>query len=168
MANRQGGKSCGSKPTGMVTVMYFGRRREQYFREADDEYIKRIGGYSKIQLVELTQSKLPQEPAEAHIAAALEREAETLRTALGRLPRGTRTVALRIDGDTVRSDCFAELVNDNVCFIIGGSHGLSESVVTDRSISLGRLTLPHELARVVLLEQIYRGFTIRSGGKYHK
>ena len=153
----------------MISIVYFGRRKERFFREADDEYIKRIGGYSKIQLIELPQSKLTQDtPAPAHIAAALDKEAVALRGVLAKLPKDTRTVALRIDGDVVDSGCFAGLVNDNVCFVIGGSHGLSDSVVTDRSISLGRLTLPHELARVVLLEQIYRGFTIRSGGKYHK
>jgi len=140
----------------MITVIYFGRKKEPYWNDAAAEYVKRIGGYSKINLIELEARREP------------EKEALLLHKAV---PKNALVTALCVEGETLSSESFAErLKYGNICYIVGGAGGLADSVkkTADFRLSLSVMTLPHELAKIVLLEQIYRGFTIINNGRYHK
>lgn len=157
-----------------ITVLCVGKLKEKFFQDAVREYCKRLGGYCKIEIVELSEQRLGDQPSAGEIRAALDREAETL---LRRIPTGARLIALCVEGCGLSSEELAREMEQaalsgraDCCFVIGGSYGLSESVKkqADLRLSMSRMTFPHHLARVMLLEQIYRAFKIRSGEKYHK
>ena len=134
--------------------------KEKYLRDAADEYIKRLRGFCDLKIAEFSPFKLPDKPSESQIAAALDREAEQI---LKRIPAGSRTAALCIEGRAAdEKGC--------ICFIIGSSHGLAEQVkrTADIRLSFSKMTFPHQLFRVLLLEQLYRAYKINSGGAYHK
>ena len=147
--------------------------KEKYLREATDEYIKRLHGFCDLKIAEFSPFKLPDKPSESQIAAALDREAEQI---LKRIPSGSRTAALCIEGKMLSSEELAAEIRaaDNsgtpFTFIIGSSHGLAEQVKrsADIRLSFSKMTFPHQLFRVLLLEQLYRAYKINSGGAYHK
>lgn len=147
--------------------------KEKYLREAADEYIKRLRGFCDLKIAEFSPFKLPDKPNESQIAAALDREAEQI---LKRIPAGSRTVALCIEGKMLSSEELAGEIRaaDNsgtpFTFIMGSSHGLAEQVKrsADIRLSFSKMTFPHQLFRVLLLEQLYRAYKINSGGAYHK
>lgn len=157
-----------------VKIICIGKLKEDYLRMACAEYEKRLGAFCKLNIIELTPARLPEEPNPAQINAALEDEAERI---LAKLAPGDAVFPMCIEGKTMSSERFSEELEKcgisgqgSISFIIGGSHGLSEKVKSKARIrlSMSPMTFPHQLARVMLLEQIYRGFMILSGGKYHK
>ena len=156
-----------------VTVIALGKLKENYLRDAVGEYTKRLSRYCALNILELEPIKLSDNPSESQIDAALEREAEII---LKKIPQGSFTCALCVEGKEFSSEQLAKKVSTlsamgkNITFIIGSSYGLSESVkkACDLRLSVSQMTFPHQLARVMLLEQIYRAFKIMSGGTYHK
>ena len=157
-----------------VNIICVGRLKEEYLRGACAEYSKRLGAFCKLKITELNPSKLPENPNEAQIASALKEEGNNILKAVS----GKDAVyALCIEGKEISSEKFSlELEKaaisgaGTVDFIIDGSHGLSPEVKqrADMRLSMSPMTCPHQLARVMLLEQIYRAFMISNGGKYHK
>ncbi len=157
-----------------VTVVCLGKLKEKYLRDACDEYIKRLGAFCRCEIAELTPVRLPDNPSPAQIQAALAQEAAQIKS---RIPKGAAVFALCIEGKTVSSEAFSELLEQaavqggsDVVFLIGSSYGLNEELkkAAHYRLSMSPMTFPHQLARVMLLEQIYRAFQISSGGKYHK
>lgn len=153
-----------------IKLICVGKLRDAHYRMAAGEYEKRLGGLCKFELLEIPESRLPENPAQALIDAALEKEGAQM------LQKGKGIcVPLCIEGRQMDSEGMAGLLNaamDNpgsVSFFIGSSFGLSPEVKQrGTGISMSKMTFPHTLARVMLLEQIYRGLQIRAGSKYHK
>ena len=157
-----------------VYLICVGKLKEKFYRDACAEYQKRLGGYCKLTLIELPEERLPAAPSGAQTAAALEKEAAAVRS---KLPPGASVVALCIEGDLCSSEDLSALLagwaqtgQKHLVFLIGGSYGLHPSLkaLAWRRLSMSPLTFPHHLARVMLLEQIYRGFKIGEGSGYHK
>lgn len=152
-----------------ITVIAVGRLKERHWREAADEYLKRLGPYAKVVMAEV-----PDRDVSADEARALETEAAGV---LKAIPEGATVAALEIGGVARSSEDFAAWLEalgvagrSHVVFVLGGAAGLHPDVLAraDERISLGPLTLPHQMARVVLLEQIYRAFRITRGEPYHR
>lgn len=157
-----------------LTLICTGKLKEDYLRSACAEYAKRLQGFCSFRPEELEAEKLPEEPSEAEIGAALEKEGKRI---LGKIPRNAYTVALCIEGKQLSSNELAQTLeripNDGfgaAAFIIGSSYGLSDKVkeAAQLKLSMSKMTFPHQLARVMLLEQIYRAYTIINNRKYHK
>ncbi len=157
-----------------VTVLAVGKLKERFYLDACREYAKRLEPYCRLELVELPERRLPENPSPAEIAAGLAREAESIRA---RLPKGAWVCVLTPEGRLCSSEQLAGRLRDlkgagqsAACFILGGSFGLDPSVKAraDFRLSMSPMTFPHHLARVMLLEQLYRAETIQAGGKYHK
>jgi len=157
-----------------IDIITVGKLKEKFFAAACDEYIKRLGRDCELKIIELDEHRLPSAPSEAQISAALEKEAERIREKIR--PR-SRIIAMCIEGRERSSEEMAKLMEEGamlgstgLTFIIGGSFGLSESIKKEAwvKLSMSRMTFPHHLARVMLLEQIYRAFRINSGSDYHK
>lgn len=149
-----------------------GKIKETDFAAAIGEYEKRLGAFCSLETAEIKPEPLPENPSEANIASALAAEAEKIRA---RIPKGAAVYPLCVKGKRLTSEEFSEQlagrINEgkNLCFIIGGSHGLDKSIENAGSgISFSDMTFPHRLFRVMLLEQVYRAFTIIAGKKYHK
>lgn len=155
-----------------VSIIAVGKLKERWLREACEEYTKRLGRYCKLHIVELSESRLPENPSDGEIRRALQNEAEQiLRHIEGEM------FALCIEGKPCTSEAFSEMLIapalsgcSALTFVIGSSHGLAEKIkqVAMHKLSFSPMTFPHQLARVMLLEQIYRGYQIAEGGKYHK
>ena len=157
-----------------VNVICVGRMKEKFYIAAAEEYIKRLGAYCKISVTELPEAKRSQDPSPKETEAALEKEAAAI---LAAVPRGAKVVALCVEGKELSSEALSRTVEDymkggasKLAFVIGGSDGLSPAVkaAADLRLSMSPMTFPHHLARVMVLEQIYRAMTIISGTKYHK
>ena len=157
-----------------VHVICVGKLKEKFYAEAAAEYAKRLGGYCRLQLTELPEEKLPQSPSRAQIDAALEREGAAIR---GKLPAGAAVIALCVEGELLSSEALTERLErwtaggtGTLAFVIGSSYGLHPSVkeAARLRLSMSPMTFPHHLARVMLLEQIYRAFKINEGSGYHK
>jgi 23S rRNA (pseudouridine1915-N3)-methyltransferase len=157
-----------------VTIICEGKLKESYLRDACAEYSKRLSAYCKLNIVELNPHRISENPSENEIASVLEAESKEI---LSKIPNGAKVYAMCIEGKQMSSEKLSKSLSDcavngynNVVFIIGGSHGLSNSVKSraDFRLSMSEMTFPHQLARVMLLEQIYRAYQISTGGKYHK
>ena len=157
-----------------VKIICVGRLKDAFFRDACDEYLKRLKSYCKTEIIEIPASDLPDSPSDAQINAALSKEAELI---LKKITPGSTVVAMCVEGKPFSSEDVAECLaraamrgSGDIIFIIGGSYGLSDSVKqkADVRMSASKMTFPHRLFRVMLLEQIYRGYKINAGGKYHK
>ena len=157
-----------------VTYIYFGQQKDEYFRKAMDEYIKRIGKYAKFTEKVLKPENLPDNPTQNEINLALEKESKNV---LSLLSKSAYKIAMCVEGKTMSSEAFANVfqkaMNDGrseIVFIVGSSHGLSENVkkACDLRLSFSPMTFAHGLFGVMLTEQIYRAFTILGGEKYHK
>ena len=156
-----------------VTLLSLGRLKEKYLRDAADEYIKRLSRFCDLTVTELEPQRLPERPADALISAALELEADAL---LKRIPDNAFTVALCVEGKPMSSEKFADKIRGlsalgkPMVFVIGSSYGLSARVKqrADMRLSVSEMTFPHQLFRIMLLEQLYRAFQINSGSEYHK
>lgn len=157
-----------------VTLIALGKLKEDYLRAACAEYAKRLGAFCRLQIVELEPARLSDNPSQSQIDAALEDEAKRI---TAKIPKGASCISMCIEGKQYSSPEFSGLIQtasveggSNVVFIIGSSFGLSEKIkhMSKHRLSMSKMTFPHQLARVMLLEQIYRAFQIENGGKYHK
>ena len=157
-----------------VKLICVGKMRERFYIDAFSEYNKRLEAYCKFECVEPNEVRLSEKPSQAEINGALEKEAADI---LKQIPVDAFVVAMCVEGKQVPSEEMAELIcqrensgKPKLCFIIGGSYGLSDTVQkrADMKLSMSKMTFPHHLARVMLAEQIYRGFKIKEGSRYHK
>ena len=157
-----------------VSIIALGKLKEKYWRDTVDEYSKRISGYSGFEIIELNPERLPDNPNAAQIETALSNEAAQI---IKKIPKGSKVVTLCIEGKAVDSEFLSEYICNaaltgcsHITFIIGSSFGLHESVkkLSDLRLSFSKMTFPHQLARVMLCEQVYRAFKIGEGSAYHK
>lgn len=158
-----------------VCFLTVGKLKESYWRDAAAEYVKRLGADCRPEIVELPESRLGDSPSEKEIASALSQEAKLMERRLS--AKGAYNIAMCIEGRQLSSAELSEKLNDiavsgysTVNFIIGSSFGISDEVKqrADLKLSMSKLTFPHQLARIMLLEQVYRAFQIGKGTKYHK
>lgn len=157
-----------------VIVICVGKLKEKFYQEAVAEYVKRLSGYCKLEIVELVEQRLPKNPSLGDIQNALEKEGDAIR---GKIPPSSRVVALCVEGRMRSSEELSRMVSGwehgpdkHLVFVIGGSYGLHPSVkaMASSQLSMSPMTFPHHLARVMLLEQIYRAYKIQEGSDYHK
>ena len=157
-----------------VTLICVGKLKEKFYAQATAEYAKRLSRCCKLEIVELPESRLSDSPSPAEISQALTAEAALIEA---KLPKGSALVAMCIEGEELSSPQLAEKMRQfavsgvsNLTFLIGGSVGLSPAIKAqaDFRLSMSPMTFPHHLARVMLLEQIYRAYQINAGTKYHK
>ena len=155
-----------------IRIICIGKLKEKYWTSAAAEYSKRISGYANIEIVELKESKLPSNPSEADENSVLVREGQNI---LGKIKESDHVIAM--EGEHIDSVELAKKIqyafdtkSSTIDFVIGGSLGLSDEVKkrADYGLSFSKLTFPHQMARIMLLEQIYRAFKINSGETYHK
>lgn len=159
-----------STPVRFITV---GNLKESYLREAVAEYKKRLSGMCRVEDIELKECKLPDNPTDADIKAALSTEAKAI---LGAVPSRAYLIALCVEGDKLSSPDLAKKLEkvgnaaSEICFVIGSSYGLSPEVksAAQMRLSVSDLTFPHQLMRVILYEAVYRCYQISKGTKYHK
>lgn len=157
-----------------ITILAVGKLKEKYLKQGIDDYIRHLGPYAKVAVVEVPDEPAPETMSEAEIAAVKRAEGERL---LGKLASDAYAIALAVDGKAMTSEAFAAKLDDlatygksKIAFIIGGSNGLSDEVLrrADFKLSFSSFTFPHQLMRLILLEQIYRAFKINWGEPYHK
>lgn len=157
-----------------VTLLCVGKLKEDYLRAACAEYQKRLGAFCRLSVIEIAESRLSDRPSQAQIDAALIEEGERI---LAKLPANAYPVALCIEGQKMSSEQLAVNIaslaangTSSLAFIIGGSFGLSNEVKSAcrLRLSMSDMTFAHQLARVMLLEQIYRAISINANTKYHK
>jgi 23S rRNA (pseudouridine1915-N3)-methyltransferase len=155
-----------------VTLICVGRIKEKFYADAVNEYLKRLGAYCKTEVIELPET--PRGSAPSEIDSALRSEAAAV---TARIPKGAAVIAMCIEGREISSESLADTIDkyassgvSRLCFLIGGSDGLHEVIKksSDLRLSMSKMTFPHHLARVMLLEQIYRSFKINEGSPYHK
>lgn len=157
-----------------ITLITMGKLKEKFYISAAQEYTKRLSGYCHFTLAELPESRLPENPSPAEIAVGLEKEAETI---LARIPKSSWFCVFTPEGKELSSEKFAEKMKDvklsgksSAIFLIGSSFGMAPKVKerADFRLSMGPMTFPHHLARIMVLEQLYRAEAIQAGSKYHK
>ena len=157
-----------------MALICMGRLKEKYWRDAAAEYEKRLKGYCTFKLIELPEHRLPENPSPAEIQAGLDKEAELI---FSRIPKNSWLCIFTPEGKILSSEEFAGKLKDvknsgksSACFLIGSSFGISQRVKdkADFRLSMGRMTFPHHLARIMVLEQLYRAEAIQAGSKYHK
>ena len=157
-----------------VYLICVGKLKEKFYKDSCAEYIKRLSPYCKLTLMELPEVKLPQKPSLGEISAALEKEGEAIRA---KIPPSSRVVALCVEGRMRSSEELPQMFpvpgrsrDKHMVFVVGGSYGLHPSIKAEANVqlSMSPMTFPHHLARVMLLEQIYRAFKISEGAPYHK
>ena len=156
-----------------ISVIFFGKIKEKFFTDAIKEYAKRMSRFAEFEIIEIPDERIPDNASEKENELIKKREGEKI---LSKLKQQSYVISLCIEGKTLDSNELAQTIKNtclstsHICFIIGGSLGLSDEVKnrSDLRLSFGRMTLPHQLMRVVLSEQIYRAFMINSGATYHK
>lgn len=159
---------------GSLTVLAVGKMKEKFYLSACEEYKKRLSGYGTFELLELPESRLPENPSPAEIRSGLAREAEEIRR---HIPKGAFFCVCTPEGKELSSEELAQTVQrvrtggkSAVCVLIGSSFGIDPALKqeADLKLSFSKMTFPHHLFRVMLLEQLYRAETILAGSKYHK
>ena len=157
-----------------ITLITMGKLKEKFYISAAQEYAKRLGGYCRFTLLELPESRLPENPSPAEIAAGLEKEAEAI---LPRVTKASWFCVFTPEGRELSSENFARKLKEvklsgksSAVFLIGSSFGMAPRVKerADFRLSMGPMTFPHHLARIMVLEQLYRAEAIQAGSKYHK
>ncbi len=157
-----------------ITLIAMGKLKEKFYLSAAAEYEKRMKAYCQFQLIEIPEAYLADDPSPADIAQALEKEADLI---LGKIPKGAWFCTLTPEGKQLSSEeLAAKLANikltgkSSACFLIGSSFGMSPRLkqMADLQLSMSKMTFPHHLARVMVLEQLYRAESIQAGSKYHK
>jgi len=157
-----------------ITLIAIGKLKEKFYINAAEEYAKRLKGYCNFRILELSEIKLPDNPSPAEIFAGLEREAESI---IEKIPKGAWFCVLTPEGKLLSSEELARKLKDvklsgksSACFLIGSSFGIAQRIkdAADMQLSMSPMTFPHHLARVMVLEQIYRAESIQAGSKYHK
>lgn len=157
-----------------VTLICMGKLKEKFYIQAAQEYEKRLGAYCRFRLLELPEYKLPEDPSPAQIMAGLDKEAEQI---ISKIPKGSWLCIWTPEGKMLSSEDLAEQLQDvklsgksSACFVIGSSFGISQKIkdMADCKLSMSKMTFPHHLARIMVLEQLYRTEAIQAGSKYHK
>lgn len=156
-----------------VKLITVGTLKEDYLRAAAAEYEKRLGAFCRFEQVQLKEERVSDSPSQNEIRSVLERESVKI---IEQIPSSAFCVALCVEGKQLSSEELAQRIEDismdksEICFVIGSSYGLSDAVKqrADMRLSVSKLTFPHQLMRVILLEAIYRAFNIQRGTKYHK
>ena len=157
-----------------ITLIAMGKLKEKFYLSAAAEYEKRLKGYCQFKLLELPESRLPETPSPAEIAAGLEKEADLILT---KIPKGAWFCTLTPEGKMLTSEALADKLKDvkltgksSACFLIGSSFGMAQKIKdkADFKLSMSPMTFPHHLARIMVLEQLYRAEAIQAGSKYHK
>lgn len=157
-----------------ITILSVGKLKEKYLKKGIEEYTKRLGAYTKISIVEVPDEKAPENLSEAEMEQVKDKEGERL---LAKIPDNAYVFTLAIQAKERTSESFAKEIEQlmihgksKIIFVIGGSLGLSDNVMkrSNESISFGKMTYPHQLMRLILVEQIYRAFRIMRNEPYHK
>jgi len=156
-----------------VTLITLGTLKEGYWRDAAAEYEKRLSAFCRLKMVQLKEEKLSESPTEGEIRQALEREAVRI---MAEIPPRAYWIAMCVEGKQLTSEELADKLEQiaeshgEVCLIIGSSFGLADSVknACHMKLSVSKLTFPHQMMRVLLLETVYRSFNISRGTRYHK
>lgn len=157
-----------------ITLIAMGKLKEKFYLSAAAEYEKRLKGYCRFQLIELPEYRLPENPSATEIDAGLEKEADMI---FDKIPKGAWLCVFTPEGKLMSSDDLAKKLKDvkisgksSACFLIGSSFGISPRVKqkADFRLSMSPMTFPHHLARIMVLEQLYRAEAIQAGSKYHK
>ena len=157
-----------------ITLIVMGKLKEKFYISAAAEYEKRMKAYASFKILELPEFRLPDNPSPAEIQNGLEKEAEQILT---KIPRGSWFCVLTPEGKLLSSEALADKMADvknsgksSACFLIGSSFGMAQRIKdrADFKLSMSPMTFPHHLARVMVLEQLYRAEAIQAGSKYHK
>lgn len=157
-----------------VSIICVGKLKEKFYMEAAAEYAKRLQRHCKLELIELPETRLPESPSPAEIQKALAAEAVLIRE---KLPKGGAVIAMCVEGKTCSSEALSQKLEEfgvagktQITFLIGGSFGLDAGLkqCADWRLSMSPMTFPHHMARIMLLEQIYRAYQIADGTRYHK
>lgn len=157
-----------------ITLITMGKLKEKFYISAAAEYTKRMGAYCRFTLLELPEVRLPENPSPADISAGLEKEADLI---FSKIPKGAWFCVFTPEGNELSSEKFAAKLKDvklsgksSACFLIGSSFGMAPRIKerADFMLSMGPMTFPHHLARIMVLEQLYRAEAIQAGSKYHK
>ena len=157
-----------------VQFIVLGKLKEKYMKDFSAEYEKRLSTYCKLNVVELEPVKLSDNPSQSEIENALIKETQMIKA---KIPKNSFIFSMCIEGKQMSSEEFSQKLQDialsgksNIVFIIGSSFGLSNEIkgMSDYKFSMSKMTFPHKLARIMLTEQLYRGFSISNNGKYHK
>lgn len=157
-----------------IKIICVGRLKEKFYIDAQKEFFKRLTGYCKPEIIEIPEALLPQNPSEAEVLQSLEKECAAIER---KLTASAYLIALCVEGREMDSFELSNLLADcagrgesKLNLVIGGSFGLHQRIKdrTNIRLSLSKMTFPHNLARIMLLEQLYRAFKINEGGKYHK
>ena len=157
-----------------ITMITVGKLKEKYLKQGIEEYLKRLSAYAKVNIVELSDEKAPEVLSENEMEQVKNKEGERI---LAKISADAHVIALAIEGKMKTSEQLAERLDNlatygksKVVFVIGGSLGLSQEVMrrADESLSFSKMTFPHQLMRLILVEQVYRAFKINRGEPYHK
>lgn len=157
-----------------IRLICVGKLGEKFWKQACDEYEKRLGAYCKLEIIELPEQRLPDAPSAGQIEMALKKESELIES---KIPSGATVIAMCIEGKTLSSEALAEWIDQKMvtgtskfAILIGGSCGMDAALKQKAALrlSMSPMTFPHHLARVMVLEQVYRSLNINAGGKYHK
>ena len=157
-----------------ITILCVGKVKEKFYRDAIDEFSKRLSRYGKLEFIEVADEKTVEEASDTEISLVKNKEGDRL---LKNMKDDAYVVCLCIDGKQLDSEELSDKIEkigingtSHICFVIGGSLGLSEQVINraDFKLSFSKMTFPHQLMRVIFLEQLYRGFSIINNTKYHK
>ncbi len=157
-----------------ITLICMGKLKEKFYLSAAEEYEKRLKGYCSFHLIELPEVRLPDDPSQAEIAAGLEKEADSI---LAKLPKGCWFCVFTPEGKLLSSEALADKIKDiklsgksSACFLIGSSFGIAPRIkqLADFKLSMSPMTFPHHLARIMVMEQLYRAEAIQAKSKYHK
>lgn len=157
-----------------ISIITIGKLKEKYLKQGIDEYLKRLGAYAKVEVVELSDEKAPEQLSDAEMLIVKQKEGERI---LSKISDDTHVIALAIEGKQRSSEQLASEIDklatygkSKIAFVIGGSLGLSDEVLkrANDTLSFSKMTFPHQLMRLILLEQVYRAFRINRGEPYHK
>ncbi|MCH6269072.1 23S rRNA (pseudouridine(1915)-N(3))-methyltransferase RlmH [Neobacillus citreus] len=157
-----------------ISIITVGKLKEKYLKQGIEEYLKRLTAYAKVELIEVADEKAPEELSELEMLQVKQKEGERI---LGKISQDTYMIALAIQGKMQSSEELADTLDklatygkSKLAFVIGGSLGLSDEVIkrSNEQLSFSRMTFPHQLMRLILVEQVYRAFRINRGEPYHK
>ncbi|MFE7064590.1 23S rRNA (pseudouridine(1915)-N(3))-methyltransferase RlmH [Sutcliffiella sp. NPDC057660] len=157
-----------------ISIITIGKLKEKYLKQGIEEYLKRLGAYAKVEVVELPDEKAPEQLSDAEMIQVKRKEGERI---LAKISDDTHVIALAIEGKQRSSEQLASEIDklatygkSKIAFVIGGSLGLSDEVMkrANDTLSFSKMTFPHQLMRLILLEQVYRAFRINRGEPYHK
>ena len=157
-----------------ITIVTVGKLKEKYLKQGIQEYLKRLSAYAKVDISEVADEKAPEKMSDAQMVEVKEKEGERI---LANIGADTYVITLEIGGKMLSSEQLAAKMDElatygrsKLAFVIGGSLGISEAVQkrSDLALSFSKMTFPHQLMRLVLVEQVYRGFRINRGEPYHK